>query len=133
AAIWGYSRTGRKKERDSAQATAEWTRSTQNAFSPYGPGDDRTEADKMLEYFAAPSSHPTAVRGRFGAGSGVLTTTRGGSRGGGHRESQGSNEAAAGTADGLGAWASVAPAPKVQSRPARGSGTPPWEPASQPA
>jgi len=124
AIIWYRSRA-RRREQDSAQATADWTRSAQNAFSPYGPGDSRTEADKMLEFFAAPASNPTAVSSPFAASTGTLTT----SRGGGHS----SGETAESAADGLGAWSSVAPAPRIQSRQARVSGTPPWEPASQPA
>jgi hypothetical protein len=128
AILW-YRRQTRRREQDSAQATADWARSTQNAFSAYGPGDNRTEADKMLEYFAAPSSNPTAVRRPFAAAAGTLTTTRGGGR-----SNAEAADAAAGTeAGGLGAWASVAPAPKTPSRQARVSGTPPWEPASQPA
>jgi hypothetical protein len=126
-AITWYHRRGRRREQDSAQATAEWARSTQNAFSAYGPGDNRTEADKMLEFFAAPSSNPTAVSSPFGASAGTLTTNRGG----GHSSSEAADSAAG--AGGLGAWASVAPAPKTQNRQARVSGAPPWEPASQPA
>jgi hypothetical protein len=136
-AIFWYSRTGRKQEQDSAQATADWSRSTQNAFSPYGPGDNRTEADKMLEYFAAPSSNPTAVSSPFGGSTGVLTTNRGSSRNSTSSRastSRSSSEAAASAASGVGgAWSSGAPAPKVQGRRAEVSGTPPWEPASQPA
>jgi Subtilase family len=124
-AIMWYRRQTRRREQDSAQATADWARSTQNAFSAYGPGDNRTEADKMLEYFAAPSSNPTAGSSPFAAPAGTLTTNRGG----GHS----SGEAADAAAASLGAWASVAPAPKTQSRQARVSGAPPWEPASQPA
>jgi hypothetical protein len=123
-AIWWYSRAGRRHEQDSAQATAGWAQSTQNAFSAYGPGDNRTEADKMLEYFAAPSSNPTAASRPFGASAGVLTTNRGG----------GSEPAPApSAARPPGAWSSVAAAPRVPSRHARVAGAPPWEPASQPA
>jgi subtilisin family serine protease len=122
AILW-YRRQGRRREHDSAQATADWARSTQNAFSAYGPGDSRTEADKMLEYFAAPSSNPTTASSPFAA-AGTLTTNRGG---------HGSAEAADAAASGMGAWASVAPAPKTQQRQSRVSGAPPWEPASQPA
>jgi hypothetical protein len=126
AIIWYRSRT-RRREHDSARATADWARSTQNAFSPYGPGDSRTEADKMLEYFAAPSSNPTAVSSPFTASAGTLTTNRGA-----HSPSEAAAaEAAAGGVGG--AWASVAPAPKAPSRQARVSGAPPWEPAAQPA
>jgi hypothetical protein len=130
--IFWYSRRGRRQQQDSARATADWARSTQNAFSPYGPGDNRTEADKMLEYFAAPSSNPTAVSSPF-AGS-TLTTNRGAGHGGhsGHGGFAG-GEAADSGADRLGAWASVAPAPKAPARQARVSGAPPWEPAAQPA
>jgi hypothetical protein len=124
AILWYRSRN-RRQEQDSAQATADWARSTQNAFSAYGPGDSRTEADKMLEFFAAPSSNPTAGSSPFAASAGTLTTNRGGSHGSGEPA-----DAAAGS---LGAWASVAPAPKTPSRQARVSGAPPWEPASQPA
>jgi hypothetical protein len=123
AIIWYRSRT-RRHAQGSAQATADWARSTQNAFSPYGAGDSRTEADKMLEYFAAPSSNPTAVSSPFATSAGTLTTNRGG---------HASSEAADSAAGGLGAWSSVAPPPKAQSRQARVSGTPPWEPASEPA
>jgi subtilisin family serine protease len=122
AAIWWYSRAGRRHERDRAQATAQWAPSSPNAFSPYGPGDDRTEADRMLEYFAAPSSHPVAASSPFGASRGVLTTSR--DRAG--REAP--------SAPGVqGAWSSDAPPPRAPSRHARVSGAPPWEPASQPA
>ena len=122
AAIWWYSRAGRRHERHRAQATAQWAPSSQDAFSPYGPGDDRTEADRMLEYFTAPSSHPVAVSSPFGARRGVLTTSR--DRAG--REAPGAPGA-------QGAWSSDAPPPRAPSRHARVSGTPPWEPASQPA
>jgi Subtilase family len=124
AIMWYRGRT-RRREQDSARATADWARSTQNAFSAYGPGDSRTEADKMLEYFAAPSSNPTTGSSPFVTTAGTLTT----SRGSGHS----SGEAADAAAGSLGAWSSVAPAPKTPSRQARVSGAPPWEPASQPA
>jgi subtilisin family serine protease len=122
AAIWWYSRAGRRHQRDRAQATAQWAPSSQNAFSPYGPGDDRTEADRMLEYFAAPSSHPVAVSSPFGASRGVLTTSR-----------DGAGREAPSAPGAQGAWSSDAPPPRAPSRHARVSGTPPWEPASQPA
>jgi hypothetical protein len=130
--IFWYARRNRRQQQDRTQATADWARSTQNAFSPYGPGDNRTEADKMLEYFAAPSSNPTAVSSPF-AGS-TLTTNRGGGHGAhsGHSGFAG-GEAADSGAGSLGAWASVAPPPKAPSRQARVSGAPPWEPAAQPA
>ena len=132
-AIFWYTRSTRRREEDSAQATADWARSTQNAFSAYGSSDSRTEADKMLEYFAAPSSNPTAASSPFGANSpfgasaATLTANRGASGSGT------SGEAAASATSGLGAWSSVAPAPRAQSRQARVSGSPPWEPAAQPA
>ena len=134
-AIMWYRRRDRRREQDSAQATADWARSTQNAFSAYGPGDSRTEADKMLEYFAAPSSNPTAGSSPFATSAGTLTTNRGAGHSSAHSSAHSSGEAAdaAAGAGSLGAWASVAPAPKVQSRQARVSGAPPWEPASQPA
>ena len=128
AILW-YRRQTRRREQHSAQATADWARSTQNAFSAYGPGDSRTEADKMLEYFAAPSSSPTAPSRPFSAAASTLTTNRGG----GSHSSHSSGEAADAAASGMGAWASVAPAPKTQQRQTRVSGAPPWEPASQPA
>jgi hypothetical protein len=122
AVIWWYSRAGRRHERDRARATAQWAPSSQNAFSPYGPGDDRTEADRMLEYFTAPSSHPVAVSSPFGASRGIRTPSR--DRAG--REAPSARGA-------QGAWSSDAPPPRVPSRHARVSGAPPWEPASQPA
>jgi Subtilase family len=132
AIIWYRSRT-RRREHDSARATADWARSTQNAFSPYGPGDSRTEADKMLEYFAAPSSTPTGVSSAFASSTGPVSPNRG--------NGQGSGEITDAGTGGLGAWTSVAPAPaaaaapapRVPARQARVSGTPPWEPAAQPA
>jgi subtilisin family serine protease len=132
AILW-YRRQGRRREQDSARATADWARSTQNAFSAYGPGDNRTEADRMLEYFAAPSSNPTPASRSFATAAGTLTTNRGGGHSSGHGGGHSGAETAETPAGGLGAWASVAPAPKTQSRQARVSGTPPWEPASQPA
>ena len=125
--IFWYTRTRRRREHDSVQATADWARSTQNAFSAYGPGDSRTEADKMLDYFASPSSSPAAASSAFGASAATLTASRGGSGSGS------GSEATASAASGLGAWSSVAPAPKAQNRQARVSGAPPWEPAEQPA
>ncbi len=120
AAIWWYSRAGRRHGRASAPDPATWTRSaSQRAFSAYGPGDDRTEADKMLEYFAAPSSNPAAVSRPFSAAAGPLTTSRDGPG----REPPGT----------LRPWSPAAPVPRVPSRHARVSGTPPWQPAAQPA
>ncbi len=67
----------------------------------------------MLEFFAALNpSNPTAVSSPFAASTGTLTT----SRGGGHS----SGEAAESAVGGLGAWSSVAPAPRIQSRQASG-------------
>ncbi|MGH3273947.1 MAG: hypothetical protein ACRDNZ_06420, partial [Streptosporangiaceae bacterium] len=60
-----------------------------------GSSDNRTEADKLLEYFATPPSTPPAASRK--------------------------------------AWASAAAAARSQNRQARVSGTPPWEPASEPA
>jgi hypothetical protein len=123
AAVFWYSSLGKRKVRDSARATAAWARSTQNLFSAYeSNGDSRTEADKMLEYFAAPSSNPAVAAAParpFGPATGP---TGAGPRTGGD-----------GATSGVGAWAPVTPASRAQSRQARVAGTPPWEPAHEPA
>jgi subtilisin family serine protease len=74
--VTAYAATGRRRERKvatDAKASAEWVRSTQNAYSPYGSG----EADQMLEYFASPSNGPSSpadpfarIQGAQRAGSG---------------------------------------------------------------
>jgi hypothetical protein len=132
--IAAYTAVGRRRDRKDAAASAEWVRSTQNAFSPYGTGD----ADKMLEYFAAPAGAPAAAAGPFpqfpasqyparsaaevGVGAAATAARAGGAAAGG--------SAAAGS--GTGAWVPLGPASRAQSRQPRVSGTPPWEPASEP-
>jgi hypothetical protein len=60
--IAAYTAYGRRRERKNTAATTEWARSAQNAYSPYGPGD----ADRMLEFFAAPAGDPSASASPFG-------------------------------------------------------------------
>jgi serine protease len=122
AVVFWNASMGRRKARASARATAAWARSTQNPFSAYeSTGDTRTEADRMLEYFAAPSSDPRAAASARSPGP-ATGPHMAGSRTGGDSVSSG-----------VGAWAPVTPATRAQARQTRVSGAPPWEPASEPS
>jgi subtilisin family serine protease len=135
--ILGYKAAGRRRGRKHKAASAEWARSTQNAYSAYGA----KEADQMLEFFAAPSTDPRAPAEPFpqfpaaqppgaqAAASGSVATAtatataRGGAAGA-------TNGAPAGGE--TGAWVPLGPASRAPSRQPRVSGAPPWEPAYEP-
>jgi hypothetical protein len=140
--IGAYTAAGRRRERKDADASAEWVRSTQNAFSPYGSAD----ADKMLEYFAAPAGAATVAAGPFpqypvahypvaqyparqGADVGAAATA---AQAGSAATGGSSATGGATTGSGTGAWVPLGPASRAQSRQPRVSGAPPWEPASEP-
>jgi hypothetical protein len=131
--ILGYKAAGRRRGRKNKAASAEWARSTQNAYSAYGA----QEADQMLEFFAAPSTNPRAPAGPFpqfpaaqlsgtqAAASGSVATAA--ARGSVAGASNGAS------ADGgTGAWVPLGPASRAPSRQPRVSGAPPWEPAYEP-
>jgi serine protease len=132
--VIGYVVGARRRERRAKSATAQWARSTQSAYSPYGPA----EADKMLEFFAAPAGEPAVAAGPFPqfqagqlssagfgsaaadmAGPGAASDTSGGASG-------------SGGDTGVGAWVPLGASARSASRQPRVSGTPPWEPAAQP-
>jgi hypothetical protein len=155
--IAAYTAYGRRRERKDTAATTEWARSAQNAYSPYGPGD----ADRMLEFFAAPAGDPSgsaspfggfptgqAPAGQFGQGQfaggqlpgGQLPATQlparhaAGAGNSGTRSPAGAGAAggSAGAGSGVGAWVPLGPASRAQGRQPRVSGAPPWEPAAEP-
>ena len=145
-----YAAAGRRKERQEArdaQASADWVRSNQNAYPPYGSG----EAEQMLEYFPAPSSNPAIPVDPFAPFQGAqfpgsqvaadVAAEAGASRGTGTLAP--SSVGALGTPGtpgtlgalggrGVGAWVPLGAASRAQSRQPRVSGAPPWEPAAQP-
>jgi subtilase family protein len=126
-AVLCYSALARRRERRRSATTAQWATSAQSAYSPYGPAD----ADKMLEFFAAPAGEPTGAAAplpQFQAGQ--LTGAGFGS--GQAAEPGGSGEASgAGGGSGVGAWVPLGGSARAASR-AAVSGTPPWEPAAEP-
>jgi hypothetical protein len=145
AAILAYRAVGRRRrrERKDTSVSVEWARSTQNAYAPYGPG----EADRMLEFFAAPSNDPAVRADPFsqlqgasvGIGAATSAAAGSGSGSGGGDSGAAGGGAASGSAGnssaasaGVGAWVPLGPASRVQSRQPRVSGAPPWEPAAQP-
>jgi hypothetical protein len=131
--ILGYKAAGRRRGRKNKAASAEWARSTQNAYSAYGA----QEAEQMLEFFAAPSTDPRTPAGPFpqfpaaqlpgtqAAASGSVATAA--ARGSAAGASNGTP--AGGGAD---AWVPLGPASRAPSRQPRVSGAPPWEPAYEP-
>jgi hypothetical protein len=139
--ILGYKATGRRRGRKNKAASAEWARSTQNAYSAYGAQD----ADQMLEFFAAPPTDPRAPAGPFpqfpaaqpgpraAASGSVATATATATATAAARSGAGgaSNGAPAG-GGGTGAWVPLGPASRAPSRQPRVSGAPPWEPAYEP-
>src|SRR5450755_4067442 len=149
--VVAYAATRRRKDRQEAKVSADWVRSTQNAYSPYGS----EQADQMLEYFAAPTSPPSpadpfapfseATAGTAGSagaqfggsqlpGSQITVGAGAGSdigAGTGTLAAAGSGSTA-GAGHAIGAWVPLGTASRVQSRPPRVSGAPPWEPAAEP-
>ncbi len=124
ALLRGRRRSGHSGQSDQA---ADWNPNPQPAYSPYGSGDP----DRVMEFFAAPSSAPAPAAGpfpqfqsaHFHAGqaasaqvpaAGVLGADGAGE---GHR---------------VGAWMPVGSGARGHSRPAPVSGNPPWEPAAKP-
>jgi hypothetical protein len=149
-AVLAYRAAGRRRERKDTAAAAEWARSTQDAFSPYGD----QEADRMLEFFAAaetglapqaaPFSPFAAASANAGAGAGggqaagrdaeasaggnVATDASQPSSGSG-----GSGGPGGAVGPGVGAWVPLGAAARTHGRQVRVSGAPPWEPAAEPA
>jgi len=148
--VTAYVAIGRRKERKeakNAKVSAEWVRSNQNAYAPYGSG----EADRMLEYFAAPPNGPASPVDPFArfpgappAGSaragaplpGGPAAAEAGSDAGASGSTgtlASANSSAAAADRGVGAWVPLGAASRAQSRQPRVSGAPPWEPAAEPA
>jgi hypothetical protein len=127
--VLAYRAVGRRRERKDAAAAAEWTVSTQNAFSPYGD----QEADRMLEFFAAPTTGPAPPASPFAAAAGVGAHLRGRDEtsAGGSVATAGGRPAGS-ESGGVGAWIPLGSAARAPSRQVRVSGTPPWEPAVEP-
>jgi hypothetical protein len=122
AAALGYAAIRRRRERGkSAPPVADWAPAAQPAYAPYG-----ADADRMLEYFAAPSTtsaapadlFPTPMAGRNGAA--------------GPAAASGVAAGVAGEGTGVGAWVPLGSGSRGHSRQPQVSGTPPWEPAAQP-
>ncbi len=127
-AVFSYAAVARRRERRRRPSTAQWA-SAQNPYSPYGPAD----ADKMLEFFAAPPSEPATAGGPFqqfqagqlsGAGFGSAPAADAGAAGA-------ASEASSAVAGGpVGAWVPLGGSARGSRAPV--SGAPPWEPAAKP-
>lgn len=142
ALIGAYAAAGRRRERQRAAATADWGRSAPSTYSPHGASD----ADRMLEFFAAPTGDPTAAAGPFPQFQVTATPTSGFPVGQASARpapppparpaAEPATAAPAGPATGehpqVGGWVPLGPASRAQSRPPRVSGAPPWEPAPEP-
>ncbi|HEU5416733.1 MAG TPA: S8 family serine peptidase, partial [Streptosporangiaceae bacterium] len=124
--VW-YSAVARRRARRRGPSTAQWAAAGQSAYSPYGPAD----ADKMLEFFAAPAGEPAAATGPFQQfQAGQLSGAGFGS--GQAAESGGTGTAGDAGGSAVGAWVPIGGSARAASRPPV-SGTPPWEPAAKPA
>jgi hypothetical protein len=123
-AVFSYAAAARRRARRRRPSTAQWA-SAQNAYSPYGPAD----ADKMLEFFAAPHSEPATAAGPFQQfQAGQLS---GAGFGSGPAADTGAGTEAGSAADGpVGAWVPLGGSARGSRAPV--SGTPPWEPAAKP-
>jgi hypothetical protein len=141
--IAAYAAIGRRRHRDGPAIAAEWMHRPGQSRYPQAGSD----ADRMLELFAAPARPPapttllggSGVRGgRYGstpAGGGVFAPVAGreAARSSGHQASEpGAGEPTAGEAARSG-WLSHGPASRAVDRQASVSGAPPWEPAAAPA
>jgi hypothetical protein len=142
--IVAYAAMGRRRRRDGPAVAAEWMHRPGQSRYPHAGSD----ADRMLELFAAPAAPPmppVALRGpavrseRYGpppAGGGVFSpaTGREPSAPAGHRFGGPATggPTAADASDSSG-WLSHGPASRAVDRRAPVSGVPPWEPAAAPA
>jgi hypothetical protein len=133
-AVFSYAAVARRRERRRRPSTAQWA-PAQDAYSPYGPAD----ADKMLEFFAAPPTEPATAGGPFpqfqagqqfqvgqlsGAGFGPAPAAEAGAAGA-------ASEASSTAAGPVGAWVPLGGSARGSRAPV--SGAPPWEPAAKPA
>ena len=142
--IAAYAAIGRRRHRDEPAIATEWMHRPGQSRYPQAGSD----ADRMLELFAAPAlpPPPTALQGgagvrggRYGskpAGGGVFApvTGRDATRSSGHQAGEpGADEPATGEAAASSGWLSHGPASRAVDRHASVSGAPPWEPAAAPA
>ena len=127
--VAGYAVTGRRRRRPAAQkAGAEWTHRQAQSRYPQARGSD---ADRMLEVFAAPLAAPAIVggpaRAALPAGSGVapgVFASAGGRPEGGAVADDGALD--------TGRVLTHGPASRAVNRRPAVSGAPPWEPAAPP-
>jgi hypothetical protein len=124
--VTGYLAISRRRERKKTAASAEWARSAQTAYSPYGA----SEADQMAEFFAAPTGNRSAAAGPFPQFQAAQLAGAPAARPPGDEAGA---AAASAAGSGVGAWVPLGPASRGHSRQPRVSGAPPWDPASKPA
>jgi Subtilase family len=120
----GYALTGRRRRRGGLQAvTAQWV--TGQAQSRY-PHQGHTEADRVLEFFAAPLPAPGQAAGQLSGPRPAIAAVPG------TPESGDGVFPGSEPAGDTGRWIPYGPASRAISRRPAVAGTPPWEPAAPP-
>ncbi len=126
--VAGYALISRRRRPGGLPAlAAEWTAGQAQSRYPHTVVTP-TEADRMLEYFAAPAGPPTESGGQLASTGGAVTAVAPASSGD-TDDTMFAPTAGAGDAS---TWAQYGPASRPVAKRTPVSGTPPWEPAAPP-
>jgi hypothetical protein len=126
--VAGYALVSRRRRPGGLPAlAAEWTAGQTQSRYPHALVTP-TDADRMLEYFAAPSGPPLEPGGQLARTGGMVTAAPPA----GFGDTDDATFAPPASSGDPGTWAPHGPATRPVSKRTPVSGTPPWEPAAPP-